>query len=1280
MAAVGEAETESREIEPGGWQSLGRLEGEEQTQEATLWPKQTDGAAEEILFDAGEESENQDSHNGKYIDYSSEYKEQAREDERLLLEELRESMERQEKEHAPGIQTETKALEGIISQDDASLGMSASESTREVLRDPRCKLQITDQGKRQNLKQHSPSAAANVTHGETKAPRWDRENPTPALVRESLLVECAQPEKNVVTNSFASKIVKSDALREVPCPKCKAPGTLRKKWNGPGRAQGDLPRRGRMRRIASGNALRTAVGAIRAAPVDSTGTKRTENPRESSEAQKVGSKKATACQPARQKLPPAHGHRGGRRGHHCSPGRENHSMGTGGQKRNEQQAREGGIARTERNATRSVQEATSTPTGRRPRPADRRTTAKPREILPATMLQRGKAPVDQQKTGNDGPVWQKRGTTGKPSNQDNHGTASGTPRSWAEITAAHRPIIDMLPPETQERVKRARERLQDSLAKKGRTTVMKEELRSIMPRSSILCLDFVGRSVLELVIDAAHRAQITAIMGTLGYKLLEISSPLQDFLKRPSNRATWKPAVQGFYSEIAAMAMKTLGDIQDARTSVKEHRKGTDAMETDTDANLQRERTSQLRRGDTKPKANAKAGCAGCNRDLAEPGENTTIENPSRIHHAGAVASMFQYVAVATAGVILVGIYVSPVATTKDLMDMLTHIKQYCTGIVCIAGDWNARHRNWDRMTNRRGLALVRWAEKEGWVISTPHEDTFRSSRGSTKNDFYVHCDCSASRPQVVSGIWDGVSKAERTNKRRTEIATEVFWQQLPQDASSRVRDGPESSGPDRWMMPQKGGQSCIERHGTHPSQPTGTITRNVTALLNAQQDGGKDSASRNSFKDSKGQGTQTQHEAWATGPDHIFPEALQLCPSLTAKAIIALWGKCGELATVLKQWLQALFYPIQKKGDRSEPRNYRPIALPSHARKIVEKAIDWEVREHSVFSSYQCGFRARRGVETALIRYQQAIHADHRAVAVLDLKGAYSSVPRGRLVEVLQRRLPRNLVNMISILLRPEEIQTVGDSAQTRRYSDAGLPQGSPLSPSLFNLYIDELAGRLALVPRKVSELPANLFADDVLLMAANAKGLQRLLDICTEWADEAGLYWSGKNALHCWPTGRLSQSTSQALKLQAPTAQVGKAWGRVKELQTAGLHGDGLGLRRSVKLFKTFVRPLYEYGIHLTQVSLDLWEKIDALEAAAVPHILPSEAKRQCAESALVRIPYAKTRRMILADNLRGRIKGMISGEEEDEVVLSEERWLATGELAALEQCFPEGISQQR
>lgn len=98
--------------------------------------------------------------------------------------------------------------------------------------------------------------------------------------------------------------------------------------------------------------------------------------------------------------------------------------------------------------------------------------------------------------------------------------------------------------------------------------------------------------------------------------------------------------------------------------------------------------------------------------------------------------------------------------------------------------------------------------------------------------------------------------------------------------------------------------------------------------------------------------------------------------------------------------------------------------------------------------------------------------------MCVLDLQQAYVSV---------RTILPADLVAMIETLLCDTSVTTLGDEAHTWREIVRVMPVESPISSSLFNLFIDPLAGA-------VKELTVdwehafNLFADEIMLMALTA------------------------------------------------------------------------------------------------------------------------------------------------------------------------------------------------
>lgn len=260
-----------------------------------------------------------------------------------------------------------------------------------------------------------------------------------------------------------------------------------------------------------------------------------------------------------------------------------------------------------------------------------------------------------------------------------------------------------------------------------------------------------------------------------------------------------------------------------------------------------------------------------------------------------------------------------------------------------------------------------------------------------------------------------------------------------------------------------------------------------------------------------------------ASGIDDLFVEALAIDSKITSMAISCLWQKCLQLKHNLLDWSTAVMVPLFKKGDPLAPESYRPIALLSHARKVIEAAIAVVIRQKYTFSDCQLGFRTGTNTETAIVGHMA--NCKHlRWTAVLDLKSAYDSVPRKVLMEVAARRLESDVLSAIRFALQPVHIKTIGTTTGKTGIIAKGVCQGSPLSPTLFNIYMDTLPNRLGknngttqmettcIFPTAPEPGPRpawnlTMFADDVKVQAVNSRILQERLVEASDWAVRHGL-----------------------------------------------------------------------------------------------------------------------------------------------------------------------------
>ena len=101
-----------------------------------------------------------------------------------------------------------------------------------------------------------------------------------------------------------------------------------------------------------------------------------------------------------------------------------------------------------------------------------------------------------------------------------------------------------------------------------------------------------------------------------------------------------------------------------------------------------------------------------------------------------------------------------------------------------------------------------------------------------------------------------------------------------------------------------------------------------------------------------------------ASGGDGIPVELFQILKDDAMKVLHSICQQIWKTQQWSQDWKRSVFIPIPKKGNANECSNYHPVALMSHASKVMLKILQARLQQYvnRELPAVQAGFRKGRG------------------------------------------------------------------------------------------------------------------------------------------------------------------------------------------------------------------------------------------------------------------------------------------------------------------------------
>lgn len=228
-----------------------------------------------------------------------------------------------------------------------------------------------------------------------------------------------------------------------------------------------------------------------------------------------------------------------------------------------------------------------------------------------------------------------------------------------------------------------------------------------------------------------------------------------------------------------------------------------------------------------------------------------------------------------------------------------------------------------------------------------------------------------------------------------------------------------------------------------------------------------------------------------AAGPNGISNKLLKNLPKRAIIFITYLFNACLKISYFPDPWKIASLVCVPKANkDIRRLDGYRPISLLDCLGKIFEKCIKSRINDHveskSIIPDEQFGFRAGYSTCHQLFRIKNIVQNNFKnnkstGMIVLDVQNAFNSVWHDGLIHKMSTlKFPSYIIKLIRSFLNNRRFRVMIKDIKSNTFGiSAGVPQGSTLSPILYNIFTSDIPIPLG--------TDMGLYADDTAILTAD-------------------------------------------------------------------------------------------------------------------------------------------------------------------------------------------------